>query len=74
MLRSHGPYLFPNWKWVIWNQLPKPAHTSKILFPQENLYHILEAHFSSHVPVHVHLREDSQEVLKNLAQVNWFEC
>lgn len=73
MLRSHGPYLFPNWKWVIWNQLPKPAPTSKILFPQRNLCHTPEARFSSHVPFHVHLREDSWEGLKNLAQVNCFE-
>lgn len=42
--------------------------------PQKNLYHAPEAHSSSHAPVHVHLGADSWEVLKNLAQVNWFEC
>lgn len=63
MLRSHGPYLFPNWKWVIWNQLSGPS-PSKILFPQKNLWRSPKVHSSSHAPVHVPLGEDSWEVLQ----------
>lgn len=69
-LRSHGPYLFPNWKWVIWNQLSwppiqNPLPTEKfVVYSWNSLFQPSCPHTS---------RKGFTESDANLARVNWFE-